>query len=117
VSREFMKREATMPSQDHYEDRACLIGTGYIYSRSKKVCCTNYQIETFLDVSTGVPDDPNVIELLKEIRGNIKPIDIPLHSLFGKDDLTLLLEDGRMLDFFITETTAGTIIPKASFHI
>jgi hypothetical protein len=106
-----------MPSQDYYEKRERLIGSGYIFSRWKKVCCVKYEIETFLDVLTGTPDDPNVIESLREIRGKIKPIDIPLHSLFGKDNLTLSLEDGRKLDFFITETITGTITPKAKFRL
>jgi hypothetical protein len=103
-----------MSSEDHRER---LIGTGYIHSRSKMVCCAKYEIETFLDASASISDNPSVIELLKEIRGNIKPIDIPFYSLFGKDDLTLSLEDGRKLDFFITETITGTMTLKAGFRM
>jgi hypothetical protein len=106
-----------MPNEDHRGNRERLIGTGYIYSHSKRVCCAKYEIETFLDTSTSTSDDPKLIELLKEIHGNIKPIDIPFHSLFGRDDLTLSIEDGRKIDFFITETITGTITPKTGFHI
>jgi len=106
-----------MPGENHHGNRERLTGTGYIFSRSRKVCCAKYEIDTFLDDSTSTPEDPRVIEILKEISGSIKTIDIPLHSLFGKDDLTLSIEDGRKLDFFITETIAGTITPKAGFRI
>ena len=66
--------------------------------------------------SEAIVGKPYLLDQLKEIRGKINPIELSLDSMFGRD-WTLVLEDGRKLDFFITETITGTIIPTTGFRL
>jgi hypothetical protein len=92
-----------------------LVGTGYLYSGPKQICRTQYRVDTYLEPSEDIEGKAYLLDRLKEIRGKINPIEMSLDNIFGKD-WTLVLEDGRKLDFFITETITGTIIPTTGFR-
>jgi hypothetical protein len=94
------------------------VGTGYLYNGTRQICRTRYHVDTYLEPSEDIENiigKPYLLDQLKEIRGKIKPIELSLDSLFGSD-WTLVLEDGRRLDFFITETITGTITPMTGFR-
>ena len=93
-----------------------LVGTGYLYNRQKQICRTRYRIDTYLEPSDDIVEKTHLLDSLKEIRGKINPIELSLDSMFGRD-WTLVLEDGRELDFFIAETVTGTIIPTTGFRL
>lgn len=93
-----------------------LVGTGYLYEGQKQICRTRYRVDAYLDLSEAIVGKSYLFDQLKEIRGKINPIELSLNSMFGRD-WTLVLEDGRKLDFFITETLTGTIIPTTGFRL
>ena len=103
-----------------YENLEHLVGTGYLYNGPRQICRTRYCVDTYLEpsdaISEAVAGKPYLFDQLKEIRGKINPIELSLDSMFGRD-WTLVLEDGRKLDFFITETLTGTIIPTTGFRL
>jgi hypothetical protein len=92
-----------------------LVGTGYICKGLTKICRTRYRVDTYLAPSEDIMEKSYLLDVLKELRVKIKPIEISLDSIFGRD-YTLVLEDGRKLDFFITETLTGTIIPTTGIR-
>jgi hypothetical protein len=89
-------------------------GTGYILKGLRKVCPSHYRITKSLD-SEFDSEDARIREMLCVIDCKIKPLGMPLTHLFG-DDFTLTLEDGRKIDFFITETETGKVTPKAGLY-
>jgi len=93
-----------------------LVGTGCLYDRQKQICRARYRVDTYLESSDYIVEKPYLLDSLKEIRGKINPIELSLGSMFGRD-WTLVLEDGRKLDFFIAETVTGTIIPTTGFRL
>jgi len=93
-----------------------LVGIGYLYNGPKQICRTRYRIDTYLELSDDIVEKSYLLDQLKEIRGKINPIELSLDSMFGRD-WTLILEDGRKLDFFIAETVTGTIIPTTGFRL
>ena len=103
-----------------FENLEHLVGTGYLYEGPKQICHTRYRVDTYLEpsdaISEAIMGKPYLFDQLKEIRGKINPIELSLDSMFGRD-WTLVLEDGRKLDFFITETITGTIIPTTGFRL
>ena len=103
-----------------FENLEHLVGTGYLYKGSTQICRTKYRVDIYLEpseaISEAIMGKPYLFDQLKEIRGKINPIELSLDSMFGWD-WTLVLEDGRKLDFFITETITGTIIPTTGFRL
>ena len=103
-----------------YENLEHLVGIGYIYEGPKQMFRTRYRVDAYLEpseaISKAIVEKPYLFDQLKEIRGKINPIELSLDSMFGRD-WTLVLEDGRKLDFFITETLTGTIIPTTGFSL
>jgi len=99
-----------------FENLEQLVGTGYLYKGPEQICRTRYRVDTYLEWSEAIVGKPYLFDQLKEIRGKINPIELSLDSMFGLD-WTLVLEDGRKLDFFITETITGTIIPTTGFRL
>lgn len=92
-----------------------LVGTGYIFNGPIQMCRTRYRVDTYVETSEEMVRNAHLMDRLKEIRGKINPIELSLDNLFG-GDCTLVLEDGRRLDFFITETITGNITPTTGLR-
>ena len=92
-----------------------LVGTGYILNGPIQICRTRYRVDTYLETSEEIIRNSDLLDRLKEIRGKINPIELSLGDIFGRD-CTLVLEDGRKLDFFITGTITGNITPTTGIR-
>jgi len=84
-----------------------LIGRGHLYEGARQICLARYNIEVLRipDHQTSDPDE--------RVSGSIEPIGATITELFGRK-LTLLLEDARKLDFYVTDK--GFVISSASIY-
>jgi len=95
-----------------YEEVERMDGTGMIVNANgSMVGRRRYHLVVYQEMLDGGPGHPK-LPGLRDIRGRITVEGVEGVSLQGAD-LTLQLEDGRSLPFFITDT-AGTISARGA---
>jgi len=83
-----------------------LTGTGRLYEGARQLCTVHYVI-LVQRIATGTSD------LDERISGIIDPIGATIKELLGRR-LTMLLEDARKLDFYLTDK--GFVVPIAAIY-
>lgn len=94
-----------MASRKEKKVKQDLSGTGKVLEESQVLTTVQYQlreIQEYIITSTkkGTDKTPG----LKEWVGVIDAPSHELHDLFGKENLTLELEDGKKINFFLKNT-------------
>ncbi len=82
-----------------------LSGSGQVREGETPLCQAQYHLTVYqqmIDVGTGE------IPSLKDIRGSISAAPEDIGRMFGVPKLSLHLQDGRWIDFFLKDT-GGTI--------
>jgi hypothetical protein len=93
-----------------------LAGTGHVYDGLDSISKVRYNIEVWQEkIESGTFSGTSIINGLKKVRGTIDPIDKSIMELFGKT-LTLVFEDGRKMDFFVTNANTGSVASSSEIH-
>ncbi len=77
-----------------------LRGEGPVYEEGEHLCRARYRITVLQEWIEPAPTYER-IDGLKEISGSVEAIDDTY--LFGRDKLTIELEDGRRMDLFLVD--------------
>ncbi len=102
-----------MVDRKQLQEIELLTGIGSVFDASEKVCEVKYRIHVLqekIKIRTGTIDG------LKDVRGSVEPIGVSIFNLFGKT-LTLVFQDGRQMDFFVSNTRTGSIANAAGIRI
>jgi hypothetical protein len=102
-------REAFLADRKYRERIELLTGTGCVYEGNKEIASVRYRIEV---LQTKLENGSSIIDGLKEVQGMVDPISASIYHLFGKT-LTLVFEDGRKMDFYVTDARTGSIAARA----
>jgi hypothetical protein len=98
-----------MADRKYLETIEHLTGTGDVYEESRKVASVRYDIRVLQEkIESVTHSGTNIIDDLKRVSGTVDPVDVSMHELFGKV-FTLVFEDGRRMNFFVTNTQTGSI--------
>jgi len=85
-----------------------LNGIGHVWEGGQDICKVQYHIEVLQDRIKLTSFGISRIDGFKRIRGIVTPIGKSIHEIFGKT-LTLVFENGKKLDFFVSSTSTGSI--------
>ncbi len=90
-------------------------GTGEVYGDGKLLFRVKYSLRATQEILH--IDGSSTVEGVRSVSGQLSPPeDDPYAFLVREEDnLTLYLEDGRKLDFFIIDS-GGAIAPKSGFY-
>ena len=104
-----------MADRKYLESIELLTGTGRIYEGPSEISTVRYRVEVLQEkIECRTSSGPNTADGLKEIRGTVDPIGASIYDLLDKT-LTLVLEDGRKLDFFVPTRAPGRLLPVPGF--
>ncbi len=95
-----------MVDRKHREEIELLAGIGSVFEGPNKVCEVRYRIRVLQEK---IESRTGIIDGLKDIRGIVNPIGVPIFNLFGKT-LILVFKDGRQMDFLVGNARTGAII-------
>jgi len=99
-----------MADRKRLERIELLIGTGHVFEGPKEIATVHYRIEVFREkIQSPAFSGSKTVDGLIVILGAVNPVGASISVLFNKRALTLVFEDGRKMDFFVSNAIRGTI--------
>ncbi len=104
-----------MLDQAYFKTVEHLVGVGQVFEQSKEVTSVNYNIKVLKKmIKIRTMTEASIIEGMEQIQGFVKPINNTL-ALRG-ENFTLVIEDGRQLDFFMSDLGTGAITARSKIY-